>query len=234
MKHKLIIVLFLILVVAIGTGIYCKSTYKDFNDENNVLNNFVVAGISNSLLEKQIELMNDTLCNSKIIIAAECRETFTYRYACVTQQIEVLSVFKGEEIREGDIIDIARASSLVSTNKDSMINGKYIINMGFVNEMIPGKTYLIFLDRKLDILDGENIFIQSEEYLLAPIFCYENIVNDIPVQEEDDAYINYEYVRNNEFFIREDISNDKIQIFKDKILSEYMYLPLSQKAGTII
>lgn len=48
MKHKSIIVLFLILVVAIGTGIYCKSTYRDFNDEKNVLNNFVVARISDS------------------------------------------------------------------------------------------------------------------------------------------------------------------------------------------
>lgn len=49
MKHKsIIIVLFLILVVAIGTGIYCKSTYRDFNDEKNVLNNFVVARISDS------------------------------------------------------------------------------------------------------------------------------------------------------------------------------------------
>lgn len=226
MKHKSIIVLFLILVVAIGTGIYCKSTYRDFNDEKNVLNNFVVARISDSLLEGQIQLMNETLCDSKIIIAAECKDTFTYRYACVTQQIEVLSVFKGEEIREGDIIDIARASTLVSTNKDSMINGKYIINMGFVNEMIPGKTYLIFLDRKLDTLGGEDIFIQSEDYLLAPIFCYENIINDIPMQEEEnDAYINYEYVRNNEFFIQSDASNEKIQTMKDEFLTKYRYLP---------
>lgn len=226
MKHKSIIVLFLILVVAIGTGIYCKSTYKDFNKQENVLDDFVVARISDSLLEGQIQLMNETLCDSKIIIAAECKETFTYRYACVTQQIEVLSVFKGEEIREGDIIDIARASTLVSTNKDSMINGKYIINMGFVNEMIPGKTYLIFLDRKLDTLGGEDIFIQSEDYLLAPIFCYENIINDIPMQEEEnDAYINYEYVRNNEFFIQSDASNEKIQTMKDEFLTKYRYLP---------
>lgn len=225
MKHKsIVVVLLLIIVVSICVGLYCKSTYKDFNEDENALDNFVVARMSDSLLEGQIQLMEETLSDSKIIIAAECKDTFTYRYACVTQKVEVVSVFKGEEIIKGDVIDIARASTLVSTNTDSMINGKYIINMGFVNEMIPGKTYLIFLDRKLDTFDGEDIFMQSEDYLLAPIFCYENIINDIPVLEEEDMYINYEYVRNNEFFIQSDASSENIQILKDKLLNKFKYI----------
>lgn len=40
-----------------------------------------------------------------------------------------------------------------------------------------------------------------------------------------DTYINYEYVRNNEFFIQSDASNEKIQTMKDEFLTKYRYLP---------
>ena len=99
----------------------------------------------------------------------------------------------------------------------------YPINMGYVNEMVPGKTYLIFLDRKLKTYNKKDIvYMQSQRFILAPIFCYENIVN-IPKKPENEFIpcISHNQVKENEFFIMSEEANEKIALMKDKLFSKY-------------
>ena len=143
-------------------------------------------------------------------------------YACVTQKVSVQNVFKGENIKEGDVFEIARAGTRLSMEEDTLYNGMPLINMGFVNEMIPGKTYLIFLDRKLNTYSEETIYIQSDKFILAPIFCYEDIPN-IPQTSQDinSTYVSYKQVKDNEFFISSNEANEKIVLMKEQLLSKY-------------
>lgn len=226
MKLRYIVgALVVVVIISVGMGVYCKSTYRDFDQEENVLDDFAVALIDDEFLEWQLQVMDEKLSESNIIVAAKCEETFTYRYSCVTQKVCVINVFKGEGINEGDKIEIARAATLLSIDEDSKFNDKYLINMGFVNEMVPGKTYLIFMDRKINTYDKDiNIYIQSDKYMLAPIFCYEEITN-IPRDTSDEysTYIDYRDVKENEFFIMSKESVEKISSMKEKLLKEYDY-----------
>ena len=40
--------------------------------------------------------------------------------------------------------------------------------------MQVGKSYLIFLDKKID---NSDIYIKPDEFLIKPVFCYEKIEN---------------------------------------------------------
>ncbi|MCI9369676.1 MAG: hypothetical protein HFH65_05045 [Lachnospiraceae bacterium] len=224
MKIKYVLVITLIIVfVSMGIGIYCKSFYMDFNKEKHALDNFAVALISDNFFESQLQHMEENLDASNIILAVQCEDTFHYRYSCVTQKVKIVSVFKGENLKEGDVFEVARAATLLSLNEDALFNKMPLINMGYINEMIPGKTYLIFLDRKLETYSERDIiYTQSDSFILAPIFCYENITN-IPQNPEDEfsTYINYKKVKNNEFFIMSEESNEKVALMKDKLFSKY-------------
>ena len=226
MKLKYVIGAFMVVVIlSVGIGVYNKGTYRDFNQEENALDHFAVALIDDEFLAGQFQIMDEKLSESNMIIAAKCEETFTYRYSCVTQKVSVVNVFKGEGIHEGDKIEVARASTLLSTDEDAEVGDQYLINMGFVNEMVPGKTYLIFMDRKINTYDqNEKIYIQSEDYILAPIFCYEEITN-IPKNTSDEysTYIDYKDVKENEFFIMSEESNERIAKMKEKLFKEYDY-----------
>lgn len=172
--------------------------------------------LDDEFLNFQLQNMEENLDSSNIILAVRCEDRFHYRYSCMTQKVSVVSVFKGENLKEGDTFEIATASTLLSLDKDAMYNGMYPINMGYVNEMIPGKIYLIFLDRKLKTYNKKDIiYMQSNNFILAPIFCYENIIN-IPKEPENESIpcISYSQMKDNEFFIISEESNDKLAFNK--------------------
>lgn len=225
MRLKFIyVVMAITILVSVGIGVNYKSTYTDFNAQEKPLNNFAIALMSDGLLEMQIEVMEESLQDSNIILAVRCKDNFSYHFACVTQQVEVLEVFRGESIKVGDIIDVARASTLVSMDKDALINGKGMCNMGFVNEMVPGKIYLIYLEHRVTTHDEDvNIYIQSNEFILAPIFCYEEIENRPCEDLDGNCYVDYVDVEKNEFFLMSQEGIDKITDFKKRLISMYKY-----------
>ena len=71
----------IIVLIAIGAGLYCKSSYQDFNEKENVLDDFAVALISDDLLELQLENMRKNLDSSEIILAIRCEDTLCLCHA---------------------------------------------------------------------------------------------------------------------------------------------------------
>lgn len=90
--------------------------------------------------------------------------------------------------------------------------------------MIPGKVYLIFLDREIDTYSDDRIFIQSDEFIVAPIFCYDDIENK-PVKPQDEiyTYVSYNDIKKNEFFISSEKSKQRILDLKEHLFSIYKY-----------
>ena len=184
----------------------------------------MVALISDALLEMQLEFFDEDLENCNIVIAAKCEENYFYRFNCNTQTVTVEHIFKGGGLNIGDKIDIARNGSHIYTNKDMYTAGMPSNDMGFVNEMVPGKTYLIFLDRKVETYNENDIIYKTAEFILAPIFCYEKIEN-IPFESIDSVgnYVKYKDVKNNEFFIMSEAAAERIALYKEKLFLQYSY-----------
>ena len=225
MKSRYVLVLTgITFLVALCYGMYQKKFYKDFNLEEEPLNNFVVALVDEEFLDMQISIMEEELDSANIIIAAKCEDTFEYRFSCNTQEVSVEYVFKGDGLEEGDKIQIARNGTHIYMEQDGFIAGMPSNDLGFVNEMVPGKTYLIFLDRKLNTFNEERIYIQTDDLIVAPIFCYEAIPN-VPCTSinEIGSYARYETVKENEFFITSEKGIEKMEALKEQFISRYSY-----------
>ena len=175
MKTRYVLVLTgITFLVALCYGMYQKKFYKDFNLEEEPLNNFVVALVDEEFLDMQISIMEEELDSANIIIAAKCEDTFEYRFSCNTQEVSVEYVFKGDGLEEGDKIQIARNGTHIYMEQDGFIAGMPSNDLGFVNEMVPGKTYLIFLD--------------SDDYFTTPTVLEE--LNNL-IKDEDIIFLNY-------------------------------------------
>lgn len=212
----------LVFCVALGAGLRSKASYRDFNQEEAPLEHFMVGLIDDEFLEMQLKQMEPKLDSSPLIAAVQCEAPFYYRFSCVTQKVRISHVFKGNEWSEGDVMEVARDGSALFTDEEGQVQGKPSINMGFVNEMIPGKQYLIFLDRKLNTSDGTVIYIQSDQFVLAPILCYDEIKNT-PCESVDESgnFADYKSVKNNEFFIMTEAAGQRLSQFKQKLLQKY-------------
>lgn len=210
-------------IISMGTGLYYKSLYKDFNTEEESLDKFVVGLLPDELLETQIEFLEEELDFAPIIIAGKCDDTFTYRFSSTTQKITIEYVYKGENLAVGDHIEIARGNSNIYLDEDGYINGKPSINMGFANEMVPGNTYLIFLDRQLETHNEDDIiYIQDEKYIITPIFCYEEIENIPCISINGNGnFAEYKDVRHNEFFLMSENGIYNMNTLKEKLLKKY-------------
>ena len=214
-----------VFIIAASVGLYFKASYKDINVEEEPLNKFVVGLMPDELLNAQLEHMEKDLGSSNIVIAAKCEDSFKYRFNCTSQKITIEHVFKGEGLKAGDNIEIIRNGSLICMDENAYIDGMPIININFVNEMFPGKTYLIFLDRKLQTYDDTIIYLQNEEFIISPIFCYDNTIKTTPIASIDKLAnaARYEDVKDNEFFLMSEEGIENMARLKDSLLQQYSY-----------
>ena len=201
-------------------GLLIKSTYSDFNTLEKPLESFMVAQLSDALLDNQISLLMDELDNSNYILTVECLERSQFRYACTSQSVEIIHVYKGDDLEVGDIISIGKYGSLVNLQCMDEYDGYMLINMGFVNEMTIGNHYLIFLERKIDT--EEPIYLQSDQFILAPIFNYKDIQNAVGEYVNSySSYVKYTDVSENEFFISDPDMNAELNFLKDYFIKKY-------------
>ena len=221
MKFKYIILVYIVtFLIALSIGIYSKSFYRDFNEENKPLNNFSVGLMTDHLVKIGINTMKEELENSKIILAVECKEKSYFKYSCATQKVEVKKIFKGNNICVGDNIEICTVTDIFM-DKEMYVDNKPCINIDFVNEMQVGKKYLVFLDKKVD---NSNIFVKSDEFLIKPVFSYEQIKNkSCKAFTKEQNSSPYKTVADNEFFVTSQKGIDRIEKYKSYLIEKYSY-----------
>ena len=207
-------------IIAMGIGLYQKAQFLDYNKEAEPLNKFTVGLLSDDILKKQLERMQDELENkSEIIAAVKCESKFEFLFSDVSQKVKVEHIFKGDKVKEGDSIDIVRAGSIIGS--EGYGDGKSTINLSFVNEMVPGKTYLVFVDRQLE---NSERFLIGEDFILIPVFCYEDIENkSVKSLSDDGNYTLYENVKMNEYFFDSQKAVGDMKKFKKSIIGKYQY-----------
>lgn len=221
MKVKYVMIIYaFVFCILLGIGLNTRLSYKDFNDEKEPLDNFVVGLMDKKMVESGIEMMSENLDKSNIILAVECKEDVKFRYSCATQKVEVKKIFKGNNINIGKELEICTVKYLFM-NKNMQVEGKQCANMGFVNKMEKGKTYLVFLDKRAK---NTNIYVTQDDIFIKTIFSYENIKNNecIPISKEQYS-IKYADAKNNEFFITSEKGIKAMEKYKQSLIQKYNY-----------
>lgn len=210
------------MVVLIIIGLVTKSNYKDFNEKENAVDDFVVGILPDDLADVQIEKMNNELDECRIIVAAECVEEALFRFGCITERVRVKQVFAGDDIREGDVIDVGRASSCLFLEENMYVDGKPLLNIGFVRGMKKGSTYLIFLEQEKETNEKYRLFVQPQSFFIAPIFEYGQTESKVLTSITSDSCENvYKDIKENEFFLMSEKAIEQIYDLKNNLLARY-------------
>ena len=102
--------------------------------------------------------------------------------------------------------------------------------MGFVNTMVPGDEYLVFLRRPFKIIDKDITVYRTVKSFVCAIFSYKEHDNVTPEVEYDEygggMVVDYSIVKDNEFFVNTKKMDDLMKSLKAEIMQKY------QETGT--
>lgn len=214
MLNKILSALIIIgLITAIAVGLFYRQSYTNITAEAQFMeNHFEVALWNLDIAPTLPETMVSELPNSEIVIRAKSLgNKFTFKN--ILQQVEVQEVYQGEGLEKGDTISVTNVGW-------GLFFDDMTANLNFVNLMQPGEGYLIFLDGKLENPEGDNIYMLPD-LIIPPIFNYEDQEHVILNVPEDNPYVPYEKVRNNEFFVSSEESLEALLEAKHALLEKY-------------
>ena len=204
-------------------GLYSKASYADFNEESNPMERFTVGLLPEEMCESQIDLMRNSLDDSKYIVAARIADDFRFLPSCTTQSIEIVKVFKGDSLSVGETIDIV-FSQEIFWNEESATADTAYINMGFANKLAVGETYLLFLDSEIETFNGSRMFIKLDKYLLMPVFSYDHEKIGWAQSENEDPEVyecRYMAVSELDYFLSSEKSADELKALRKEIIEKY-------------
>ena len=233
MKFKIVLIAFVVLfLAALGFGMVNRIGYTDANRDRKIMETAYTSALSDEMLTLQLARLEKgdatqglpALLDTPNILAVRCEARSTFRYRSMTQKVSVVKVFRSETLSPGDELEVVRSRNL-SKGEDSYsapeVRGRFGFGTGYVNEMIPGKTYLVFLDHELDSVRDESIWFFPDTLLTAQ-FCYEEIPNKpVELTDEDVRVAYYEEIKENEFFLTSEEAIERMLSFKTSLLHEF-------------
>ena len=166
------------------------------------------------------------LPESPIIIRATAMAEKDYLFSLNLQKVSVQQVYRGEGIEPGDEVQIALNTKFTINAQtiEGMVADEKIAELHFVNEMEEGKDYLIFLEKKIDPLDKreQQAIYRVVESVITPVFGYEERENKIvDVSKSISTCIDYELVKDNEFFVTSQKTLDGFMELKKQLLAQF-------------
>lgn len=207
-------------------GLCQKQTYTNLLSQPEALNMLRVAEFPEALVPTMAEQALKELPESPIIIRATAMAEKDYLFSLNLQKVSVQQVYRGEGIEPGDEVQIALNTKFTINAQtiEGMVADEKIAELHFVNEMEEGKDYLIFLEKKIDPLDKrkQQAIYRVVESVITPVFGYEERENKIvDVSESISTYIDYELVKDNEFFITSQKTLDGFMELKKQLLAQF-------------
>ena len=207
-------------------GLCQKQTYTNLLSQPEALNMLRVAEFPEALVPTMAEQALKELPESPIIIRATAMAEKDYLFSLNLQKVSVQQVYRGEGIEPGDEVQIALNTKFTINAQtiEGMVADEKIAELHFVNEMEEGKDYLIFLEKKIDPLDKrkQQAIYRVVESVITPVFGYEERENKIvDVSESISTYINYELVKDNEFFVTSQKTLDEFMELKKQLLAQF-------------
>ena len=235
MKLKIAIIIFGALFLgAASFGLINRLSYTDLNKDASWVEEALVRVYDDETLitildkwgngipeDKELEIPALAgLFDAPEIAAVRCEETAVFRYRTVTQKVSIQKVFQGERLTEGEELELALGGVERHGEYEPEVEGLLGIGGG-VNFMIPGKVYLVFLDRDENAAHNDKTWEFFRGWI-HPLFCYDEIPN-IPVKPifPGSIYARYQDCRENEFFLTSEEAVSRMAPFKRSVLSRY-------------
>ncbi len=216
LKRILVMLMSIAYIAAVFAGLNVKKTFTEINKLDNKLDFFEVGIIERQLAEIIADDMRNTLVdNSAYILKVKSVGNLELDFLCATEPVEVVDVYKGDNINKGDKISVFRSSSRLFYQ----LNGFNSINMDFVNAMKNGDEYLIFLEKKID----DTSVYRTVTGIIAPIFSIKDRKNTISKSLHTDGCMSVPYgdVKDNEFFVADEGALNVLINFKKNMISEF-------------
>ncbi|MBQ4000773.1 MAG: hypothetical protein II601_00185 [Lachnospiraceae bacterium] len=242
MKFRIAIIVFSALFLGAAVfGLTHRLSYTDLNKDASWVGEAVVRSYDDETLmeildkwwngipedkEHDIPAMAG-LFEAPEVAAVRCEEAAVFRYRTVTQKVRVQKVFRGERITEGEELELVEGS--VYRNDEYQLEAAGLFSIGGgVNFMIPGKTYLVFLDRDENAAHNDKTWGFFRGWI-HPQFCYDEIrTTPVTPISPGSIWSRYQDCRENEFFLTSAEAVSRMADFKRDVLLKY---PLEGKSG---
>ncbi|MBQ3584392.1 MAG: hypothetical protein IJA27_06735 [Lachnospiraceae bacterium] len=210
LKKLSAIVLSAMIISGIIGGI-CRNSYVNCDE----LEYYKVGLMADELVLNLKDRMEKTLDESTYILKVKCIDEVEFSFKRTYQAVQIEKVYKGENISTGECINISMISSNVYQDDMS-------INMGFVNKMMVGEEYLVFLGQKVVSIEYGTEIYMTPDYIMAPVFSYKEH-NNVIVDSlfEDSLYAYYKDVSENEFFVESEEALNILLGIKNNLIEKY-------------
>ena len=184
--------------VVILAGIFGRikrNTYTDFLKEENYMEGTMVAELPEEIAINAFSEMIDQLPKSPIILRVLVTGDIEFTFKDGRQKVTVQEIYAGNDLEIGQEIYLNDKSLIVE-------EGINYAELNFVNLMQQGEEYLVFMSHKVETLNEPiPIYQFKRDFFITPVFSYKEAEtrNIVPVGEED-TYVPYIKVKDNEFF----------------------------------
>ena len=208
MNKPFVSVISLMTALPIGAGLMCRQSFTDISQEDKPFDNFEIGLLSENTALNIKEYAENSLENgSSYILKVTPTDKVKFSFLCYTEPVEILEIYKGEDLQIGDEIEILRDSSHIFWD----LNDTDGINMGFVNLMNESEEYLVFLEKKIE----DKPVYKTVPCLMSAIFSYSDRDN---VVLTDNKFRN---TGNNEFFTSDENALEILESVKSVLIEKY-------------
>lgn len=220
MKRKILFIVTVGIILAAGVWGYSKKqTYTDITAEENYLEKLNVALLLEEMTIMDCERIANEIPNAPVVVKGEPVGDREELYGTSQQKIKITKVYKGDNLQIGDEIYISTRSGGLR-----LYDEPKTAECGFVNVMKKNREYVVFLLGKVENTNTTNpVYEFYGESFIRPIFCYDDEGMEkkiVPVGEED-TYVPYAEVKNNEFFGATEKAHEVWGELKEKVFEVY-------------
>lgn len=218
MRQKLLVGLTIcVYLAAMAFGMVKKQTYTDLAGQEDYLEQVQVGEITEDLARIACTAMAESLPDSPIILRVEVVGGIEHLFQADRQRAVIRQVYAGSGLENGDEIYVFSRHWQLSLGEETSS-----IQRGFVNILEVGTEYLVFAE---SVNEGVGAGIPSvkmyDEFLITPVFCYEERQNAIMPITGDSTYVSYKDVKENEFFAVSEEALQILETLKGQMLSSY-------------
>lgn len=206
-----------VILAAAVFGIVKKQSYTNLTEQENYMEQLQVAEIPEKPAISSCSEMAEKLPDAPIILRVRAEEEIEHLFQTGRQKVHIQEVYAGEDLKAGEEIYLFSGHWCLSLTGEPDS-----VERGFVNVMEVGTEYLVFAAGQVQGLDTAVPVIELyDDFLIAPVFCYEDRDNVIVPAGEESTYVPYRDVKNNEFFAETGAALQAWEELKGKMISAY-------------
>lgn len=215
---SLLFVLGGLIIVGIITKKSFGNVFYDMKTSPHVLVGTMPEGVSTIITENLENDLNYSNFILKVkILSGPIVCNYAYGY-----NVEVTKIFKGDSITIGDVFFLTKGSWATFLDTGVTYEDDYqYINLGFTNFLKEKSEYLVFIENKLNTIDGSAVYCLYD-YVITPAFCYEEgNSRPHPSVVKDGKFVPYCDVADDEFICESQQSLGDMLRLKKSVIDRY-------------